>query len=215
LRDVNFSSEGLGAPTAGRLGRPATGARERLVSAMRELLLERDFGEISTEDVLARAGVSRGGMYHHFTSKVELFKAAYEASERDAMLRLAATAGEYAARGAGPFDQLLAACMAYVRESASGGELQRIGLRQSRAVLGWEGWREAARPLGIAALRAGIQAAVDAGELRSDDINTTTHLAMAALIEAGLLAAGDPNPDQALARIEPEIARLLNGLRAR
>jgi hypothetical protein len=41
---------------------------------------------------------------------------------------------------------------AYVRECASPGELQRIGLRQSRAVLGWEGWREAAAPLGIAAL---------------------------------------------------------------
>jgi AcrR family transcriptional regulator len=182
---------------------------------MRELLLERDFAEIATADVLARAGVSRGGMYHHFTSKVELFKAAYEASEQDVMLRLATVAEEQAARGEGPFDQLLAACTAYVREAASGGELQRIGLRQARAVLGWEGWRDAARPLGIAALAAGIQAAVDAGELRSDDVATTTHLVLAALVEAGLLAATDPDPNHALARIEPEIARLLNGLRAR
>jgi AcrR family transcriptional regulator len=182
---------------------------------MRELLLEKDFPEIATDDVLERAGVSRGGMYHHFTSKVELFEAAYEASERDAILRLATIAGEEAARGAGPFDQLVTACLAYVREAASDGELQRIGLRQSRAVLGWERWREAAEPLGIAALRAGIQAAVDAGELESDDITITTHLILAALVEAGLLAATDPNQDRALARIEPEIARLLNGLRAR
>ena len=182
---------------------------------MRELLLERDFDDVATTEVLARAGVSRGGMYHHFASKVELFKAAFEASEREVLLRLASIAAEQAGPGAGPFAQLLAGCIAYVRECAKDGELQRIGLRQSRAVLGWEGWRETAASLGIAAMKAGIQAAVDAGELVSDDVTTTTHLVMAALIEAGLLAATDPHPDRALARIEPEIARLLDGLRGR
>ena len=180
---------------------------------MRELLVERDFERIATDEILDRAGVSRGGMYHHFASKIDLFRAAFEASERDALLRLAAVAQAAAARGAGPFDQLQAACVAYVQEAASGGELQRIGLRQSRAVLGWEGWREAAGPLGIAAMRGGIEAAVDAGELQSDDLTTTTHLVLAALIEAGLLAATDPDAGQALARIEPEVVRLLNGLR--
>lgn len=180
---------------------------------MRELLRERDFDEIATGEILARAGVSRGGMYHHFTSKVDLFRAAYQASERDVILQLGSVAAEEAARGGGQFDQLLAGCIAYARECASGGELQRIGLRQSRAVLGWEGWRDAAEPLGIAALNAGIRAAVDAGELASADVTVTTHLVLAALIEAGLLAATDPEPGQALARIEPEITRLLNGLR--
>jgi AcrR family transcriptional regulator len=202
------------AVSAPKRGRPPTGARERLVRAMRDLLLERDFDEIATQEILARAGVSRGGMYHHFDSKVDLFKAAYEASERDAMLRLGAVAERQAASGAGPFDQLLAGSIAYVRECASPGELQRIGLRQSRAVLGWESWREAAAPLGIAALGAGVQAAVDAGELASDDVTITTHLLLSALIEAGLLAATDPKPQQALARIEAEITRLLDGLRA-
>jgi AcrR family transcriptional regulator len=179
---------------------------------MRELLLERDFDEIATEQILARAGVSRGGMYHHFASKVDLFEAAYEASELDAMLRMGAAAQQQVADGAGPFDFLLAGCIAYVRECARDGELQRIGLRQSRAVLGWERWREAAQPLGIAALKGGVQAAVDAGELASNDVTITTHLLLAALIEAGLLAATDPEPEQALARLEPEIIRLLNGL---
>lgn len=174
----------------------------------------RDFNEIGTEDILARAGVSRGGMYHHFASKVELFRAAFEASERDIILRLGAIAEDRAAEGAGAFEQLLAACIAYVRECAGGGELPRIGLRQSRAVLGWEGWRDTAGPLGIAALKAGVQAAVDAGELASDDVTTTTHLVLSALIEAGLLAATDSDPDQALTRIEPELARVLTGLRA-
>jgi AcrR family transcriptional regulator len=182
------------------------------VKAMRDLLFEHDFEDISTEDLLARAGVSRGGMYHHFATKVDLFKAAYEASEQDVLVRLATIAGQEA-DAADPFGQLLAGCIAYVRECASGGELARIGLRQSRRVLGWEGWRDTAGPLGIAIIKAGIQAAVDAGQMASQDVTVTTHLVLAALIEAGLLAANDPKPKQALTRIEPEIARLLNGLR--
>ena len=180
---------------------------------MRELLIERDFNEIATDEILAHAGVSRGGMYHHFASKVDLFKAAFEASELDAMARIGAVAQQQARRGGGPFEQLRAGCIAYVRECASGGELARIGLRQSRAVLGWEAWRAAAEPLGIAALKGGVQMALDAGELACDDVTITTHLLLSVLIEAGLLAATDPEPDRALARIEPEVTRLLDGLR--
>ncbi len=179
---------------------------------MRELLLERDFDDIATEDVLARAGVSRGAMYHHFASKVGLFKAAYEASEQEALQRLGESAAQ-AAADSGPFDFLVAGSLAYVRACAQPGELQRIGLRQSRAVLGWEGWREAADPLGIGLIRATVQAAVDAGELASDDVATTAHLLLAMLIEAGLIAAADPEPERALARLEPEIIRMLEGLR--
>jgi AcrR family transcriptional regulator len=205
-------SPAAGSPAA-RRGRPPSGARARLIRAMRELLTERDFDEIATQDILARAGVSRGGMYHHFASKTDLFKAAYAASEQDVIGRLGSAARQYASAGAGPFDQLLAGCLAYVRECASGGELAHIGLRQSRAVLGWEQWRQTAGPLGIAVLQAGIQAAADAGELATDDVTVTTHLVLSALIEAGLLAASDTEPRLPLARIEPELARLLNGLR--
>ena len=179
---------------------------------MRELLLERDFDDIATEDVLARAGVSRGAMYHHFASKVELFKAAYEASEQDALQRLGESAAQ-AAADTGPFDFLVLGCLSYVRACAQPGELQRIGLRQSRAVLGWEGWRKAADPLGIGLIKATVQGAVDAGELVSGDVTTTAHLLMAMLIEAGLIAAADPQPERALARLEPEIIRILEGMR--
>jgi AcrR family transcriptional regulator len=180
---------------------------------MRELLIERDFHELSTEDVLQRAGVSRGAMYHHFPSKIDLFRAAWQESERDAMSRIATAAAEFDP-GARPFAQLVAGCRAYLREVTLPGEVQRIGLRQSRSVLGWEGWRDGAAELGIAVMRGGIQAAVEAHELKSEDIETTTHLLLSALIEAGLLISSDPRPEAALSRVEPELVRLLNSLHA-
>lgn len=212
MRTVKPPSEGPSPMPAGRRGRPPTGARDALVTAMRELLVERDFDELSTEAILERAGVSRGAMYHHFPGKVDLFRAAWQESERENLTRIATVAAE-ADPGAGPFDLLCADCKAYLREAAVPGELQRIGLRQSRSVLGWEGWRDGAAELGIAVMRGGIQAAVDAQELRSADVETTTHLILSALIEAALLISTDPRPEAALARVEPEFIHLLESLR--
>lgn len=179
---------------------------------MRELLLERDYDEISTGDVLDRAGASRGGMYHHFASKEELFQAAYEESERDVVGGMSDTTIERAA-GKGAFDLLIEACRVYLEEAARGGELTRIGLRQSRVVLGWERWREVATPIGIGAFRFAVEGAVDAGELDSDDVAVTTQLVLAALIDGALLISTSSNPKRELKKVEPEVIRLVSGLR--
>ena len=48
---------------------PATDLRERVLTAMRELLRERRFESISVAEVIAAAGVSRASFYFYFPSK--------------------------------------------------------------------------------------------------------------------------------------------------
>ena len=159
---------------------------------MRDLLLERDFDQIATEEILARASVSRGGMYHHFASKVDLFKAAYEASERDAMLRLGAVAEQQAASGAGPFDQLLAACIAYVREARAQGSFS--GSACGRAVRCSDGRagvrlrrRWASRPWGPVSRRLSTPAS---SQRRRHDHDPPSAIRVD---RGGMLAATDPS----------------------
>lgn len=47
-------------------------ARDQLTGAMAELLWERGYAATSPRDVMARAGVGQGSMYHHFSGKHEL-----------------------------------------------------------------------------------------------------------------------------------------------
>jgi TetR/AcrR family transcriptional regulator, transcriptional repressor for nem operon len=47
-------------------------SRRRLTGAMAELMWERGYAATSPRDVLARAGVGQGSMYHHFSGKHEL-----------------------------------------------------------------------------------------------------------------------------------------------
>jgi AcrR family transcriptional regulator len=49
--------------------------RERIISAVRELLAEGSFHEAPVEEVAERAGVSRATLYQHFRSRVDLVDA--------------------------------------------------------------------------------------------------------------------------------------------
>ena len=193
-----------------RRGRPSEGAREALIDAARELFIKRDYAEVSTAEILRKAGVSRGALYHHFPGKEDLYREVWRDSERRLIERLLAAAeGEST-----PLGVLTAGCRAYLDESASNREVQRIGLLQSRTVLGWEGWREGIQDLGLATIRAAIEAAMESGELRRADPEATAHLVLAALIEAGLLIATAKDHVAARGRAEPPLMEMLEGLKA-
>ena len=75
------------------MGTVATGTRERLLSAARELIEEGGYGAASVLAIAERAGVAAGTLYRHFASKeelfVEVFRSVCEREER-AMRRTAA-----------------------------------------------------------------------------------------------------------------------------
>lgn len=192
-----------------RPGRPSEGAREALVEAAHDLFMQRDYDDVSTAAILARSKVSRGALYHHFPSKLDLFKAVFEASERRVMERVVAEA----ATAATPFDVLLESARAYLRQCETNEELRRIGLLQSRAVLGWAGWREAAAELGIGLTLAVVTAAIEAGELAAHDAETMALVLLGAMIEAATLIALADDRRTARERSEAVVVDLLTGLR--
>jgi AcrR family transcriptional regulator len=57
--------------------RPQTGARERILAAAVDLFADHGFDATSVSQVINRAGVAKGGFYHHFASKQDLLYAVY------------------------------------------------------------------------------------------------------------------------------------------
>jgi len=190
-------------------GRPSEGAREAVVEAAHELFMERNYEQVSTDEILERSGVSRGALYHHFPTKLDLFRAVYVASERRVIDRIAARASV----ASSPFEALLGLARGYLRAAETDEELRRIGLGQSRAVLGWEGWRAACTELGIGVALAGVTAAVEAGELPPHDPETMAMVLLGAMIDAGMLITVAEDRAAARERSEAVIIDLLEGLR--
>ena len=75
------------------MGTVATGTRERLLTAARQVIEEGGYGAASVLAIADRAGVASGTLYRHFASKeelfVEVFRSVCEREER-AMRRAAA-----------------------------------------------------------------------------------------------------------------------------
>src|SRR5215212_8367188 len=133
--------------------------RAKLVAAARELFLERGYANVSTEEVVRRAGVTRGALYHHFEGKRDLFLAVFEAVEGEFIAVLTETVVS-----AAPTDPLgaLRAGVDATLEATSDPAFARLTVLDAPAVLGWDAWRDLGSSYGLGVVRAGLTAAVEA-----------------------------------------------------
>jgi AcrR family transcriptional regulator len=189
----------------------ADATRERIVQAARELVVEQGYDGVSTGRVLARAGVSRGGLYHHFSGKDELMAAVLEAVERDFAVRLAAAVAD----APDPFEALATGVQWYLDECRRSEELQRVGLYEGRKALGWAAWRATIAPYGLTMLAAGLAAAIEAGQLEDADPRALAHLILAQLHEAATMIIAASDSDAERARVGAAVAVMIEGLRKR
>jgi len=58
-------------------GDPGTHVRERVLAAALELFAEQGYDATSVQEVVARAGVTKGGLYHYFAAKEDLLHEIY------------------------------------------------------------------------------------------------------------------------------------------
>ena len=58
--------------------RDGTATRARILDAAQKLVLEQGFAGTSVDDVIAAAGTTKGGFFHHFASKQELARVLVE-----------------------------------------------------------------------------------------------------------------------------------------
>src|SRR3954447_15373564 len=80
-----------------RVGRQA--AHERIVAAAERLLRERPYRELSVEEVMAEAGLSRTVFYRHFDGLPELVLSLFGAITQGLMAEVQAAPGPGATRG--------------------------------------------------------------------------------------------------------------------
>ena len=113
-----------------------------LVDAARELFARDGYDATSLDAVAARAGVTKGAVYHHFEGKRQLFEAVFTREVE----RMATPLADAYARKKDPWDAFHAACRAFLDECLDPG-LQRIVLLDASAAIGWEQMRRLESPL--------------------------------------------------------------------
>jgi hypothetical protein len=93
------------------------------------------------------------------------------------------------------------------------GTFIQIALLDAPTVLGWGAWREIAERYGLGLISAGLQAAMNAGQLRPLPLRPLTHIVSGAIDEAAMYIANADDPVRARHEIEPVLTALIDGLR--
>jgi AcrR family transcriptional regulator len=184
--------------------------RGALVAVARELFAERGYGSVGTEEIVQRAGVTRGALYHHFRDKEDLFRAVYEAVESELTEKIAAGALAQSE----PVEVLRAGTSMFL-DACLEPEVQRIVLIDGPAVLGWEEWRAIAERYGFGLVQLALQGAMDAGAIAEQPVRPLAHVLMGALDEAALYVARAADVERARREVGQTLDLLLEGLRAR
>jgi AcrR family transcriptional regulator len=193
----------------GRREAEAQATRDALVQAALELFTKRGYAGVGTEEIVTRAKVTRGALYHHFTDKRDLFRAVFERVEGDLMKRI----GARVQATDDPWELMLAGMRSFL-DACEEPAVKQIALTDAPSVLGWQEWREIDNRHGLGLTRAALQGAVDAGVLRPIAVEPMAHLLVAALSEAAFVTAYSDQPRKARAAVERALIQLIEGLRA-
>ena len=177
------------------------------MSSARALFARRGYAAVSIEEIVRRARVTRGALYHHFEDKADLFGAAFESVQRD----LADQLVKAAMAQPDPAKHLAVGCHAFL-DACTKPDVQRIVLLDGPAVLGWEAWHESDVNFGLGLLRRSIEAGIEGGTVRRQPVEPLSHLLLGALNGAGLEIARAGDPRRARREMGKALDRLLTGL---
>ena len=186
----------------------AEATRAALLRVARELFAERGYAAVGTEEIVARAGVTRGALYHHFDDKRDLFRAVHERLEAE----LVASIGAQVEGIEDPWELLVTGTRAFL-DACSDDALRQIALLDAPAVLGWQEWREISARHSAGLVRFALGNAMERGVLRRQEVAPLAQLLQGAMAEAAMIIANAPDQEQARRDVEPAVLGLLEGLR--
>ncbi|MEL6568071.1 MAG: TetR/AcrR family transcriptional regulator [Pseudomonadota bacterium] len=165
--------------------------RSELVRVARELFEAQGFKETTVAQIVERAGITKGGLFHYFKTKDDVFREIWSGlqAEMDAEARENAIA---ARSRTDPYAAFLAGCRTYLHWAARP-DYQQIVLIDGPSVLGLAGWYEADNDLGRRNVSAGIEYLARKGIVAEHRVQALSVLVHNALNGAGFaMARGEP-----------------------
>src|SRR5215211_7035519 len=164
-----------------------------LLDAARSLFAEKGYHGTAAEEIVRRAGLTRGALYHHFEDKKDLFRAVVDEMEGEIDEEIeAAERAQPDLPGA-----VMAGYRAFV-DAVLDPEMRRTFFLDGPSVLGWE-WRE-------------IDARHAEGFVEPQPVGPLARLINGTLLEAAFFVAASEDPEAARDEVWGAMERLVGGL---
>jgi AcrR family transcriptional regulator len=201
-----------GTPTRRTQAERTAATRALLMGVARKLFAANGFADVSTQAIVAAAGVTRGALYHQFGDKAALFAAVYEEVERDLVADVARDIME--AQPADALEAMRVGARLFL-DRCSAPDVQQIVLIDAPAVLGWNQWRAVGVKYGLGVIEGMLAHAIAEGAVPEQPLRPTAHVLLGALDEAALYVSRAGNRDQARKEMDAVCDRLISGIAGR
>jgi AcrR family transcriptional regulator len=189
--------------------RQAEATRELLIAIARERFVEQGFAATAIDDIVQRAGIAKGALYHHFKGKDALFKAVYDVVlDETAEAVLAAAMAEH-----DPWAAVRAGLSAFL-DACLQPAFRRVVIIDSVAVLAANSWEGGMEGVELPMLRTVLSALVDTGTLPDVALDPLAHVALGGLYGSALYIARATDPQAARAQADTVLDVVLRGVRA-
>ena len=180
----------------------------QLIAIARKLFSTRGYADTSLEEIVLKAGMTRGALYHHFEGKKGIFSAVFENALTEIANRVA-----LAEKGQRSIWEKFISCTYAFFEACLDSDLQRIVLIDGPAVLGWDVWRRIDEAKTLDILRSHLKELLDRGIIKPLPLEPLTHLISGAVNETVLWIAGSEDPKKAFDQAWSTINAILGSLR--
>jgi AcrR family transcriptional regulator len=172
----------------------AAETRQSIVKSARLLFAEHGFANTTSRQISAAAGVTIGAMFHHFDSKLGLYRAVFEELELE--MDAAARDAFIASGNPDPLEAMLLGIRVSL-SFAKRDDYRRIVLIDGPIVLGQEDWRKLDAGLGLRTVARAVKAMKTAGLIPEQPTRPLAVLLMGAMNNAGFaIARGEPGVDE-------------------
>lgn len=182
--------------------------RRRLLAAARELMAAKGYAETGTEEIVARAGVTRGALYYQFADKQDLFAALCRQMADDLIVRVH---DETMARITHDREDLQVGLQVML-DAFVDPDVRQILLIDGPVVLGFEAWRALVEPLHRLLVEHALQHLVDDGILAPQPLEPIAHVMSGAIIQAGQAIAAADDPAAARAEYGRALATMAHAI---
>jgi AcrR family transcriptional regulator len=184
------------------------GTRRALLDTARQVFADNGFQATRTEEIVQRAGLTRGALYHHFRDKEDLFRAVHEeiVGEVTQLLRRRSGDGHTSA-----WALFRANSDIYLDAASTNPAYRQIVLIDGPAVMGWNAVSER-RDGPTHRIFQYLQDAMDEGAVEPQPVEPLGHLLSALGVASAMYVAHAEDPVEARRQISECSERLLSGL---
>ena len=183
--------------------------RAKLIAAARKAFCEKGYAEASMDELTAKAGLTRGALYHNFGDKRGLLAAVVNQIDSE----MAARAQSIGAGAGNEWKCMLAEAEAYI-EMALDPEVQRIVLLDGPAVLGDPSqWPSQNTCLQVT--QRAVERLVENGVLKPVDPEAAARLLSGAALNAALWIAASAVPQETTPKALEAFRCMAEGLLAK